>query len=402
MLQLAIRGHATRGREVIQLLEMLGGVNDFNFNGTMGNYYYYINDNSNRIYQCLSINNETVIVYTLEEFEEKFPYKVGDIVKCHNIWKGIIESMEWYEGEVLYHVRDYSNDYLASETVEYLQLLKEETIEEIKSIDLNKLEQQLDEALAKETPESLNKWMNEEMKKGSKLINIEPKLVGNECVHFPIPPNMKLEVKDGMCYLYRDCGEYKENKCLQELKEYLDNATPEQLEEDWKELEKFSEVGPVADEYVEQCKENVKGGKATITYKICDDGMELIIPFNEEIVYDKCRWILRKKQPQYPKTYEECCQHLGCDDKLNVGELIPFQQLVNARNAYWKIAGKGMGLDKPWKPDWDNLSTTHEFIKINKGCFTYSSRVLVFPTPEMRDAFLENFEDLIKECKELL
>ena len=61
-----------------------------------------------------------------------------------------------------------------------------------------------------------------------------------------------------------------------------------------------------------------------------------------------------------------------------------------------------MGLGKPWEPDWDNLSTNHESIKINKGCFTYSSRVLVFPTEEMRDAFYNNFKDLIEQCKELL
>ena len=28
--------------------------------------------------------------------------------------------------------------------------------------------------------------------------------------------------------------------------------------------------------------------------------------------------------------------------------------------------------------------------------------ILVFPTKEMRDAFYENFKDLIEECKELL
>ena len=37
-----------------------------------------------------------------------------------------------------------------------------------------------------------------------------------------------------------------------------------------------------------------------------------------------------------------------------------------------------------------------------KGCFTYSSRVLVFPTKEMKDAFYENFEYSIEFCKELL
>ena len=117
-----------------------------------------------------------------------------------------------------------------------------------------------------------------------------------------------------------------------------------------------------------------------------------------------------KKKSKYPTTYAECCdktnfkggfkEMLLSDDEYSL--YISFIKLKRCRDAYWKIAGKELGLDKPWEPDWDNLSTNHEFIKINKGCFTYSSRLLVFPTTEMRDAFSENFKDLIEQCKELL
>ena len=72
------------------------------------------------------------------------------------------------------------------------------------------------------------------------------------------------------------------------------------------------------------------------------------------------------------------------------------------RDAYWKLYGEEMGLGKPWEPDFDNLSTNLEYIKIVKGCFTYSSRTFVFPTVEMRDAFKENFDPDIEICKELL
>ena len=137
--------------------------------------------------------------------------------------------------------------------------------------------------------------------------------------------------------------------------------------------------------------------------------------------------VLEKKKKEYPKTYEECCEVLmGKTDfadfelvltKLSIStkyentispepshikEINVLYKLLICRDAYWKIAGEEMGLGESWEPDWDNLSTNHEFIKINKGCFTYSSRVLVFPTAEMRDAFYENFKDLIEECKELL
>ena len=117
--------------------------------------------------------------------------------------------------------------------------------------------------------------------------------------------------------------------------------------------------------------------------------------------------VLEKKKPKYPRSVEECCEILGYpvwggDIGYKSSLLMKFQMLLICRDAYWKIAGEEMGLGKSWEPDWDNLSTNHEFIKINKGCFTYSSRVLVFPTAKMRDAFYEAFKDLIEECKELL
>ena len=42
MVQLAIKGHKTRGGEVIQLLEMLGGKSNSNMNGYNDDLYYFI------------------------------------------------------------------------------------------------------------------------------------------------------------------------------------------------------------------------------------------------------------------------------------------------------------------------------------------------------------------------
>ena len=121
-----------------------------------------------------------------------------------------------------------------------------------------------------------------------------------------------------------------------------------------------------------------------------------------------------KKKPKYPTTYEECWKvrfevdgETALEEFHNVsgyysGPLGALQKLLCCRDAYWKIAGKELGLGEPWKPDWNKLSTNHEFIVIEKGCFNYSSRVLVFPTTKIRDAFYNNFKDLIEQCKELL
>ena len=129
-------------------------------------------------------------------------------------------------------------------------------------------------------------------------------------------------------------------------------------------------------------------------------------------VINATKIVLEKKKKEYPKTYAECCKVLGYNE-LSYAD-IPvnnwykwrlFQtlnKLIICRDAYWKLYGEEIGLGKPWEPDFDNLSTNLEYMKIDKGCFTYSSRVFVFPTEEMRDAFKENFDPDIEICKEFL
>ena len=116
---------------------------------------------------------------------------------------------------------------------------------------------------------------------------------------------------------------------------------------------------------------------------------------------------------EYPKTYEECCEVLTWDGGATVigynAELIgKIQRLKLCRDAYWKIAGEQMGLGKPWEPNWEdengyvfcivnkcnNIGLTCEWLKENY--------ILSFPTEKMRDAFYENFKELIEACKELL
>ena len=136
-----------------------------------------------------------------------------------------------------------------------------------------------------------------------------------------------------------------------------------------------------------------------------------------------------EKKPVYPKTYKECCDVLlippyynlryhtyepnydeyaisntllSLEDKLNT-----IGKLVICCKAYWKIAGKEMGLDKPWEPDWTNEEQEKYYICYGDGniqkstCRIYNS-ILTFPTEEIRDTFYKNFKDLIEQCKELL
>lgn len=293
MSTLAIKSHATRGKEVIQLLEMLGGKNVYNLNGNENVAYYVIENSEIRFGEYL-FGNEPYIFFTLEEFEEKYPYKVGDKVSIPEYESEVyITKMEWNGFEIMYCVNTcYGDEWFTSQDL---------------------------------------KDFNEE--------DLQP---------------------------YKEQENMEENK---DLKQY---------------------------------------GTATIKY-IQEKGsrdMELIIPYNQEIVIENGRYILRNKKPQYPKTYKECCGILNhhMHNDLVCGRngylLSNLQNLLTIRDAYWKIAGD-------WEPDWCDENKLKYCIEcsfgtIDKTRSIVNSCFLAFPTEEMRDEFYENFKSLIEECKELL
>ena len=79
-MKIAIQGHPTRGKEVIQILKDLGGkgsLSNFGYNEKM---YYWINSNNIILESLINIKTKKeFILYTLEEFEKEFPFKVGDL-----------------------------------------------------------------------------------------------------------------------------------------------------------------------------------------------------------------------------------------------------------------------------------------------------------------------------------
>lgn len=276
MAQLAIKGHENRGKEVIEILEMLGSSNPKGYEGSCDWWYYCIEDNE--IIQLYFWKDFTV--FTLEEFLEKFPYKVGDRVRVPEYESEVcISKMYWDGNEVQYEV--------VTDEVEWYS--------------------------AKE----LNEFNEPE----------------------PNEPN-------------------KEKK-----------------------INQMSLVN-------------------------CDlDEVEIVLGNRYELKIREGKYYAIRKKLHYPKTYEECCQYLGCDDKIKMQLIGQFTQLINARNAYWKIAGEQMGLDKPWRPSKsDSVYCIFRYKgNIVKDNFVFGdSLILEFPTKEMRDAFFENFGHLIEICKELL
>ena len=141
---------------------------------------------------------------------------------------------------------------------------------------------------------------------------------------------------------------------------------------------------------------------------------------NCELIQEDGKWFVVKKKNEYPKTYKECAKIMGVElwntlwgeDATEYEEQMEdlintFIRLKVCRDAYWKIAGEEMGLGKPWKPDWkDNyqkkwiINFYQDEINLTNGPNVHF--ILAFPTEEMRDAFYENFKELIEICKELL
>lgn len=145
----------------------------------------------------------------------------------------------------------------------------------------------------------------------------------------------------------------------------------------------------------------------------CDlDEVEIVLGDKFELKIKDGKYYAVRNKLQYPKTYEECCKAISTPMKNEiVGHkwkiLQAFQKLLICRDAYWKVAGEQMGLGKPWEPDWKEQKVIKYTIQAQEGyTYTYSAcsrhNVLSFPTKEMRNAFYENFKDLIEICKELL
>jgi hypothetical protein len=115
--------------------------------------------------------------------------------------------------------------------------------------------------------------------------------------------------------------------------------------------------------------------------------------------------MVTKKEVEYPKDYDGCCNVLNDDDKMSLWMMNELRKLVNIRNAYWKIYGEANGLGGSWKPDWDDGC----YVIFTKGDGTIErdlqfgiNAILAFPTKELCDMFYERFISEIEQCKELL
>ena len=287
MAYLAIKGHATRGNEIIEILKMLGCNNNGACTGSDTNKMYTF-DGSVIDYVGLDNRGRNFKIFTLEEFLEKFPYKVGDeisVPECES--KVRICNIEWSGYDIQYYTNE--KEYYSAE-------------------ELNKYNQP------------------EESKK-----------------HARVPLAVFDRIRFG--------------------------------EEPWN-----------------------------------ADLVELILGNDYEVIVKNGRTIVARKQPQYPKELKECSQILGYNTSYTLpinyehrGFVIrSLQWLLICRDAYWIHAGDWEEKRKEKSMHYVIYSTlSGKVVKDTKpNCI--ANYLLDFPTEEMRDAFYDNFKDLIEECEELL
>ena len=168
---------------------------------------------------------------------------------------------------------------------------------------------------------------------------------------------------------------------------------------------------------VETTNESKKVARFTFDYNDDDFANKVELDLsNCELIQEDGKWFVVKKKNEYPKTYGECAKIMGVElwntlwgedateyEEQMEGLMYAFIKLKVCRDAYWKIAGEEMGLGKPWEPTMETVYCISRNDNVIKCSYRGgNSNILEFPTPEMRDAFYENFKELIERCKELL
>jgi hypothetical protein len=365
--RLAIKGHPTRGKEVIELLKMLGGKGSESFHCSDLNRFYYIS-----YYESISwdyIGSEEIDeyhIFTLEEFLEKFPFKVGDFVRIPEYESEVrICKMKWTSfSDIDYLV--YRNDdeewYTTDELLEYND----------------------------------NPTKTRDCKKcGLHFGSV--RCFDKDCPHnTPKPKSYAVGLKDGKVI---ECGVNKKTDMNKNNREVI-NMTKET-------------ITPTPDITANVIDKN----NCDIA---CPDGYEFYDE-NGNLIGNKV--MMRPKKPKYPTSYNDCCDILGFKNRNKTKEqfvnscdlydaelMTKLSMLKVCRDAYWKIAGEELQLGKPWRPKFGkyihyniNFYLYKDSFVLHKGEYhSPDNRILVFPTEEMRDAFYENFKDLIEYCKELL
>lgn len=134
---LAIRGDYHNGNEVIKILEMLGGVNSKNLDGTANRSFYFICPNTSVI---KAVFEEYMLItdwetHNLKSFNEEYPYKTGDTLNINGEECYILETF-WSGFTIRYKV--YNEKYVSEYSAERIKELVSEKPMEQEVVNTNK------------------------------------------------------------------------------------------------------------------------------------------------------------------------------------------------------------------------------------------------------------------------
>ena len=412
--KLAIFGHETRSEEVINLLTMLGGRETFGLSCIYTDRFYYVSDEFIHWDYDDPIVENKFEVFTLEKFLEKFPFKVGDFVRIPEYESEVrICKMKWTpfsDIEYLVYRNDDEEWYTAYELLEYND--NPNKTRDCKKCGLHFGSVKcFDKDCPHNTPKSYavglkdGKVIECGVNKENVMNEIKPLFKDGDVVKLKGCPDKNLfwivmdVVKDG--YIFNDGKKYSFD--VQHHYEKTNIKIISMTKET---------ITPTPDVTADVTDKNNCGIQCPDGYEFYDENGNLI----------GTKVMMRPKKPKYPKSYSDCCDILGFKNRnkseqqfLNSCDLYDAELMTKlsmlkvCRDAYWKIAGEKLELGKPWKPDWNWENTT----KLKYGIRLYNDTItkmylrnenafLAFPTEEMRDAFYDNFNDLIECCKELL
>lgn len=167
---ICIIGDYLQSDNVIRTLTSLGGVNINCLFGSNNSFVYYINPSNNVIEnKRLDSCSNSDIIFTIDEFYKKYPFKVGERVKSvYGDWHTNIIEMKEIDYEVKYRITNAGKFYFQSqdrfEKCEQFEV-KLKDLENVKKV-LESLKDEYDNSLI-ETYDIILNDINKKIKKQS-------------------------------------------------------------------------------------------------------------------------------------------------------------------------------------------------------------------------------------------
>ena len=312
---LAIKGHITRGKEVIELLEMLGGSNINNLSGDNSSAYY-INGHQNIIRGIDYIfGYEDMQLFSIEKFLEKYPYKVGDKVHIYvqnddidgrcDIVIAEITSMRWdpVRCRIAYEMKDINREFYKEE----IKCKVNDNSNKQSECKKCGLHFGLVQCFYKDCPHNTPK---------SYAVGLMDDKVNESEVNKEIVMNENKSLfKPGDVVKLKGCPDKNLFWIVMDVIKdgYIFNNGKKYSFDDQYHFEKSNREVINIQPNTTDCKI----AYLSINNEDYADQIEIDLGDNYEYKFEMNKLYIVKKKPKYPKSYKECCDVLGIDTMGN-------------------------------------------------------------------------------------